>query len=983
METQKAGGGSKATRKPSTHPSEHPPLSEPFLRTLLETIPAPVFYKDAQGRYLGCNDPFTDYLGLPREEILGRTVHEIAPRELADIYQRRDQELFDHPGVQVYESRVRSRDGSVRDVLFRKATFLDAKGQVDGLVGVILDITDRKHRIVADGTYDWEFWLTPEGRFEYCSPSCERITGHGREAFIDDPDLLLRIIHPEDLGAFLDHRREMQDGGVPCAREIQFRLIRSDGAQRWIGHVCQPVFGAEGHFLGNRGSNRDITQQKQAEEALRASEARYRTLINEMTEGVALHECLYDESGALNDFRFVEINPAFERLLGLRRADVIGRLVSEAVPGEAPGWIKLASEVARMGRSVHFENYFPPMKKHLQVFAYCPAPNQFAVTLADITERKHSERERDRLLSQLRAVIDHIDTGLIISDAKGHVLEMNPVARQLCGYTTMDQARQHGTLSRALFALFAMDGTPVVPRNCPRMRTLRGEIFSNWELRVRRRDSGVEGIISFGGTPVRDQDGHMISTVVTLRDVTERWKAQEVLERKVRERTAELHRFNQTLQAVIDCNQAIIRAKNEPELLQEFCRLSMEVEGIDLAWVGLAEPDDSSSVRLAAAMGFQARELGQVRISWADDAFGQGPASRAIRTGQICLQPNLPSDPSLVAQCEADLNLGFGASIALPLQSGNCTFGALVLYTATPEIFNESQMRMLRELANNLSRGIQALRTQEERDRALRTAESRAEQLRALSLELAQVEQRERRRLAQILHDNLQQLLVGATFHTKALKDGLKPETLQKPLDQLSETLAEALEVSRAMTMELSPPIFYEKGLVEGLEWLATQMHQKHGLTVSIEILGKIEPETEQIRMFLLDAVRECLLNTVKHAQVDHARVRVRPLENEKIEVTVMDGGVGFDASRLEDRASSSGGFGLFNIREKLKYLKGCLAIESAPGHGSRFTLVVPTGGWREDGNLKAGNSGLTARSKSARRKVGGALHADQDPDHR
>ncbi len=950
MEIHEEGGMTGESQGPPVKPDEPSLLPDQFFRTLMDTLPSPIFFKDAQGRYLGCNDAFVDYLGLPREKIVGRTVHEIAPRELADIYQRQDQELFDHPGIQVYESQVRYADGSVHDVIFRKATFHDTDGRVGGMVGVIFDITDRTHRIVADNTYDWEFWLGPEGRFKYCSPSCERITGHAREEFLEDPDLLLRIIHPEDQGTFQDHRREVNGGSVRYSREIRFRLIRPDGSLRWIGHVCQPVFDSSGRFLGNRGSNRDITEQKQAEEALRASEERYRALFNEMNEGFALHEFLCDECGDPRDFRFLEINPAFERLMGLKRADVVGRLVSEILPDEASLWVRLASDVALRGESAHFGVYVRKLKKHFEVFAYCPALKQFAVLFADVSERKRSEQERERLLSQLRAILDHIDTGLIISDVQGHVLEMNPAARDLCGYTTLRQVRRHSMESRFLFDLMQPDGEPLASENWPRMRTLRGETFSNCEVRVRRKTDGTEGIISYGGTSVRDKDGQVVFTVVTLRDVTEHWKAQEVLERKVRERTAELGRFNRSLQAIIDCNQAIIRANSEEELLQEFCRISMDVEGIDLAWVGLAEQDESKSVRLAASVGFHARELSRLRISWANDAFGQGPASLAIRTGKIFIKPNLPTDPSLVVQREEDLNLGFGSSIALPLQSGSRTFGALVLYTAKPEIFDENQIRLLRELANNLSIGLNTLRTQEERDLALRSAESRAEQLRAMSLELAQTEQRERRRLAQILHDNLQQLLVGATFHVKVLKGGLSSKTLQKTIDQLSETITEALEVSRAMTTELSPPIFYEKGLSEGLEWLGNQMHKKHGLMVAIETVGNIEPEAEQIRMFLFEAIRELLLNIVKHAKVDRARVRVRPLGSEELEVTVVDGGIGFDAALLE----GGGRFGLFNIREKLKYLQGRMEIDSVPERGSRFTLVVPTRGWQEPERRKA-----------------------------
>lgn len=111
---------------------------------LLETIPNPVFYKDAQGRYMGCNRAFEQYLGKPRQAIIGKTVYEIAPPDLAARYAAADQELIDHPGVQTYETEVQSAEGERRDVLFHKATFNKPDGSLGGLVGIIHDITEHK-----------------------------------------------------------------------------------------------------------------------------------------------------------------------------------------------------------------------------------------------------------------------------------------------------------------------------------------------------------------------------------------------------------------------------------------------------------------------------------------------------------------------------------------------------------------------------------------------------------------------------------------------------------------------------------------------------------------------------------------------------------------------------------------------------------------------------------------------------------------------
>jgi PAS domain S-box-containing protein len=127
--------------------------------------------------------------------------------------------------------------------------------------------SETKYRIVAENTNAWEFWLSPEGKVLYSSPSCKRITGYDSEQFLADPGFLDRIIHPEDSSLFSEHRNETGAKGV--SHEIELRITHADGTGRWISHVCQPVFDEGGHFLGRRGSNRDITLRKQAEEGLK------------------------------------------------------------------------------------------------------------------------------------------------------------------------------------------------------------------------------------------------------------------------------------------------------------------------------------------------------------------------------------------------------------------------------------------------------------------------------------------------------------------------------------------------------------------------------------------------------------------------------------------------------------------------------------------------------------------------------------------
>ena len=141
----------------------------------------------------------------------------------------------------------------------------------------------------------------------------------------------------------------------------------------------------------------EVAVRKHAEETLRLSEERYRSLFQGMTEGFAIHEILLDENGKPYDYRFLDINPAFERLTGLLRKDVIGKTHNEVLPSDSARWTEEYGSVALTGEPIQFDNYSPALGRHFEVFAYRPAPGQFATVFMDISERKRQEEKIARL----------------------------------------------------------------------------------------------------------------------------------------------------------------------------------------------------------------------------------------------------------------------------------------------------------------------------------------------------------------------------------------------------------------------------------------------------------------------------------------------------------------------------------------------------------------------------------------------------------
>lgn len=220
----------------------------------------------------------------------------------------------------------------------------------------------------------------------------------------------------------------------------------------------------------------------------------------------------------------------------------------------------------------------------------------------------------------------------------------------------------------------------------------------------------------------------------------------------------------------------------------------------------------------------------------------------------------------------------------------------------------------------------------------------RTEQLCRLSAELTQSEQRERRRVAKLLHDHLQQLLVCARFGLETFAQNVAPEQ-RRPLEEIVAILIESLDASRSLTTQLYPPILLEGGLVKALVWLCSWMKEKHGLGVELTADPHAVLNDENMIVLLFEAIRELLFNVVKHARVNSARVQILCEAPQSVKIVVSDQGPGFDAKKLlEDACLSGDGFGLFSIRERLSLLGGGFEMESVPGQGTVISLTAPLG---------------------------------------
>jgi PAS domain S-box-containing protein len=306
-------------------------------------------------------------------------------------------------------------------------------------------------------------------------------------------------------------------------------------------------------------------------------------------------------------------------------------------------------------------------------------------------------------------------------------------------------------------------------------------------------------------------------------------------------------------------------------------------------------------------------------------------AARAIRDGKTTLGEVLEIE-SFDGQRKIILNS------AVPIRNDRGEVVGVV-------VVNEdiTQRKRTEDESRRSAEQLRAIMATLEQRVAERTAAvgQQAAQLRALANQLTQAEQRERRRLAHMLHDHLQQLLVAARLRLAGVREHASRREQRLAMRRVDELLDQSIEAARTLTVELSPPILHEAGLCAALHWLVRWMNEKHGLVVHLDAPEPVEPSDQDVRSFLFQAVRELLFNIVKHARVGDATIRVRDHDGQ-LAVIVEDQGAGFDVHEIESRAGAGGGFGLFSIRERLEGIGGHMLIESRPGEGTRTTLTAP-----------------------------------------
>ncbi|MDM8536584.1 two-component regulator propeller domain-containing protein [Desulfobacterales bacterium HSG17] len=220
--------------------------------------------------------------------------------------------------------------------------------------------------------------------------------------------------------------------------------------------------------------------------------------------------------------------------------------------------------------------------------------------------------------------------------------------------------------------------------------------------------------------------------------------------------------------------------------------------------------------------------------------------------------------------------------------------------------------------------------------------EERTSKIRSLSSELLLTEERERRQIAENLHDNIGQKLAFTKMKLNELKTSNLPLNQASSVNNLYSLIDQMIQETRSLTFDLSAPILYELGLEPALDWLIESLQGKHDIVFEFDTGERIEEMNDSMRVLLYRVTRELIFNIFKHSQAQKAKISILKIDND-IQIVVEDNGIGFNSFEIDRDSYKNKQFGLFSIKERMVHMGGHFEIKSKPGQGSRFTLAVPS----------------------------------------
>ncbi|OPY79761.1 MAG: Oxygen sensor histidine kinase NreB [Syntrophorhabdus sp. PtaU1.Bin058] len=646
-------------------------------------------------------------------------------------------------------------------------------------------------------------------------------------------------------------------------------------------------------------------ESRRMEKALRESEARHRSLVKQSSDGIYI----FDPFTA----QILEANDQFLKMLGYTEDEITKLTLYDIILMDRDAIRLNIDKVLREGQIVLGSRQYrrkDGTRIEIEISSTLISYGEAQVAMVNVrnvTDRKRSEEELQRQATTLHEqaeLLDIAEDAIIVRDMKDRVVFWNRGAEERYGWTRQEAlGKASHTLLKTQF-----------PKPLEEIKALllQNERWDGDLVHVRRDGSTI--IVESRWGLRRDKAGNPIAIMEINNDITKRkqveealQKAKDELELRVAGRTEELQGANERLTMELN------RRKRIEDMLRKGAEQYKNL--FENSPIGIYRV--SADGRIIMANPTLIRMLGYESLD----------ALAAARSKLAGYQPSylrkklkkLLAKNGRVRGFEAQWKRNDGSVISVR-ENAKAIWnidGTIQCYEGTVEDISE-------------------------RKEAEEKIQSYQKQLRSLASELSLTEERERRRIATLLHDHIGQILAVSKIKLGALLDTAKTSVFAKDLNEISGHVEQAIKYTRSLTFELSPPILYDLGLEPALEWLAEQFQAQHGgIRCTFESDQFHKPLSEEISVFLFTAVRELLVNVAKHSAAGDAKVTIRRVDN-TISIHVADNGTGFNASRKDLYLDENKGFGLFSIRERLRHLGGQMEVRSQRGRGTRVLLTAP-----------------------------------------
>lgn len=700
-----------------------------------------------------------------------------------------------------------------------------------------------------------------------------------------------------------------------------------EGKTIWLRSSKVPLQGGDKGIIGVLGIYDDVTERKLGVEALRQSEQKFHSLYATMTEGVALHELVVDEAGRPVDYRLLDVNPAYEAILGTTRQAVVGRLASE-VYGQVP-FLREYADVALTGKSLRIQEHVEPLGKTFSISVFSPGPRQFATVFADVTERSRAEGSLRESEERLRLALQAANQAWFDLDLRTGAVAVSPNYPRMLGQATDDFK---SSLANWLEHIHPEDIAGLKEKFDRCLHSPGAQI-----MEYRRRTASGDWIWmqSVGEVVERDNENRPIRMIGIHTDISERKKS--LLEQK---------RLNRALRLLSECNLALARNDTEMALLSDVCRLIVDTGGYLSAWAGYAENDAEKTVRPVAQSGCRGGYLERARISWGSGQYAEGPMARAIRSGKTQISQDLLANNHQEPWRLAAIRQGYQAAIALPLRQGENVVGGLCVYAGEAHAFGSDEVSLLEELASNLSFGINGLRARVQREMAEAANKAKSSFIANMSHEI-------RTPLNAI--SGMVHLLrrSGVTVE----QDG-RLEKIDAAGQHLLEIINAVLDLSKidADKLELEDSPIELSAILDNAVAMIHDKAQAKNVALVVAPAPSLPLRGDQTR--LQQAILNYLSNAVKFTETGQIELACRIIESTPddalIRVEVRDSGVGiapealprlFSAFEQADNSTTrkygGTGLGLAITRKIAQLMHGDAGAESLPGQGSTFWFTA------------------------------------------